>query len=667
MKQTHNVYFGVNLLSIPRRKKENAIPQAVLWADLDTCKPSQVEVPPQLVIESSEGRYHGVWFLQETLDPLVAENLSKRIAYKYHNLGADLSGWDLTQILRVPTTYNWKYDPPQEVILTALLPTKLPVEVFSNLPAVESEPDEYEPIPDDLPNVEQVIYRYKDELKDTMFMRYYTEEPHTDWSKALWWLINTCVDVGMTTEEAFVIAKTSKCNKYARDGRPDAHLWRDVQKAELNFKLTKLRTGEAKDLKMPQLLEPLEQQQLEPTIIDEYVNWASEATDAPIVFHELSSMILLSTLTSTSLRMDTSNNSIVPNLWGLLLGDSSLTRKTTAMNLALNFIYDIEKELVLAGDASPEGLLANLALRPKMVSMFHRDEVTGFFSAIKSKEYLASMPEIMTKMYDVPQYMPRTLRKETFVVSEPIFIFFGGGVPDKMYELIQEEYYLSGFIPRFLMVEARHDIDRIRPTGPPTVTQDVRREELLETFYALHHIYSQQEVIIDMGNGQQMRTTPDIKVLFTDEMWNRCADVEMLMMNVAKESYDSNKALPTFSRLFVSILKMTMLLAAARQDPKDNVVQAEMKDLQTALHYGEKWGKHIVHFVRNSGMGSAESKIHIIYKHIEENPGVMRGLIMNRFKLTKRDMDIVEETLEGRLQIDVKAHGKGRKYWPTGG
>ena len=39
----------------------------------------------------------------------------------------------------------------------------------------------------------------------------------------------------MSTEETFAVALDAKCNKYARDGRPLEHLWRDVVKAGLEY------------------------------------------------------------------------------------------------------------------------------------------------------------------------------------------------------------------------------------------------------------------------------------------------------------------------------------------------------------------------------------------------------------------------------------------------
>ena len=71
---SYNVYFCVNVFSVPKRLRENVIPQNLVWADLDACRPDQVDIPPQCVIESSPHRYQAIWRLDQKIDPLMAEN-----------------------------------------------------------------------------------------------------------------------------------------------------------------------------------------------------------------------------------------------------------------------------------------------------------------------------------------------------------------------------------------------------------------------------------------------------------------------------------------------------------------------------------------------------------------------------------------------------------------
>ena len=668
-----NVYFGVNLWSVPRRIKENAIPQNIVWADLDTCRPDQLEIVPQTIIESSPNHFQAVWRMDQKVDPLIAENYSKRVAYHYADLGVDRSGWDLTQLLRVPGTYNFKYqlDDIPQVVLRTLGEDLYPIDVFEALPQPtitdEDVPDV--PIPQDLealPSPEEIIYRYREHLQSTAFARYYSEEPANDWSKHLWRLINLCFEVSMSAEEVFVIAKTSKCNKYARDGRPETHLWREVLKAEVDHKNMETLLHDHRQLVMPALLTSTEEGSLQPTLVDEYMDWATQATDAVPLYHELSCCVLMSALMSTTVRLPTSHSRLVPNIWALILGDSTLTRKTTAMNMAMDFLHEIDRDLIVSSDGSPEGLLHNLSLRPKMVSIFYRDEVTGFFSTIVNQQYARAMPEIMTHMYDVPKYRPTTLRKETFVVSEPIFIFFGGGIPNRLYSLVDEEMFTSGFIPRFLVVEGSADLETKSPTGPPTGAGTDKRQALLETFQALHEMYTNQQIVIDVG-GQKMQTTPEYEVSFTPEMWERAAKIEDALLRAADNSPFANMALPAFSRMYFSMLKLTCLFAAVRQEPQELKIEANMHDLLTAAHYIQRWGKYVVRFIQNAGVTGDENTLRSVYRTIERIPGIHRGQIMQRHHLNAKTMQTLEETLVQRIMIQVTPKGpRGRQYWPIG-
>lgn len=106
-----DLYYCVQLLKRPIRQKEYTLPVLALWADLDECHPKNLgrygEPKPQILVQSSEGRWQAYWLLKEPMAPEQAEQFTKRIARAYHPDGCDLSGADLTQILRLPTR-NWK-------------------------------------------------------------------------------------------------------------------------------------------------------------------------------------------------------------------------------------------------------------------------------------------------------------------------------------------------------------------------------------------------------------------------------------------------------------------------------------------------------------------------------------------------------------------------------
>ncbi len=100
-----------------RRRKDAAAPLSSLWVDLDHDDMPPLFPTPTAIIESSPGRLQCYWRLTVSIPPIEGEQLNRRLA---HTLAADPSGYDLTQLLRVPYTTNHKYWSRPTVRLLAL-------------------------------------------------------------------------------------------------------------------------------------------------------------------------------------------------------------------------------------------------------------------------------------------------------------------------------------------------------------------------------------------------------------------------------------------------------------------------------------------------------------------------------------------------------------------
>jgi hypothetical protein len=103
-----DLYFTPMVFSRPQRTRENAKATSRLWADLDGADPREIDpvLYPTIAWETSPGRYAAVWCMgairPETTER-GGENHRLTIA-----VGADPSGWDTTQLLRVPGSRNNK-------------------------------------------------------------------------------------------------------------------------------------------------------------------------------------------------------------------------------------------------------------------------------------------------------------------------------------------------------------------------------------------------------------------------------------------------------------------------------------------------------------------------------------------------------------------------------
>lgn len=669
----YNVWYGVTLFSRPERKREWALPGKRVWADLDLVDPKGLELPPSAVVESSKGRFQGIWALKESVPPDVAQDWSRKLAY---HTGADKSGWDLEQLLRVPFSYNLKYEEDNECKLLALL-SPIPNNVYFEELSEPVDPTiqptttvEQAPLPEDLPDISSILYSYHKELNNPLdantaiFADLREREPTTgeDWSGRLWRLINICFEVGMTEVEAYVIAESAACNKYYRDNRPISYMWKEVLKAkEKHNKFVALVGASAvagARLVMPMLVDPNEVE--EDSFVAEYKAWANEATDAPEQYHEVSCFIALSACIANGLSLSLKfSDNFRPNLWALVLGDSTLSRKTTSMRMAMDLLSDLDSELILASDGSAEGLLTGLSGRPKRVSIFYKDEVSGFFDSINRKDYLAGFPETLTQLYDVPKVLSRLLRKETITVTEPYFIFFGGGIRDKVFSLINDDYILSGFLPRFIVVSSDNDITRIRRTGPPTSVSTTKKDALVNRLTDLKERYGVQVPM--MIGTQTVLIEGKIEAHLTQEAWDFFGDSEELLQKTAFDSPWQMLALPTLSRMAFSMLKMSMLVAASRKPvSSSNRLEIDITDMKQAAYYIQKWGQNSLDLIMASGKSANEKKLENVLTFIRSaSEGVTQTQIMQRFHMTSKEMRELRDTLADRGLVTLNGRGRG--------
>lgn len=106
-----DTYWCPLVFNEPKRVKEAVQPkQNLLWADLDYVNPVDLGLKPSVAWMSSNERYQALWLLDEMHDINIVEKVNRDLTYK---IGADKGGWDVGQVLRVPATPNYKYDPPQ--------------------------------------------------------------------------------------------------------------------------------------------------------------------------------------------------------------------------------------------------------------------------------------------------------------------------------------------------------------------------------------------------------------------------------------------------------------------------------------------------------------------------------------------------------------------------
>lgn len=219
-----DLYFCPHGFNQPRRIKDHAVAPRLLWSDMDRCDPSKVKWKPTIAIESSPGRYVGLWLV----DQAVTEQLNQRLSYA---LDVDISGWDYTQVLRIPGTTNYKYpsNPRTRVRWSDGQPWELK-RLEKELPKIASA--DHDVI--DVGRAREIFAKYRNKFKSQhtiTAIRQKNNPQEGKRSEVLHKLFCECVEIGMKKEEAICMLGASVWNKFAGRRTEMQNLEREWDKA----------------------------------------------------------------------------------------------------------------------------------------------------------------------------------------------------------------------------------------------------------------------------------------------------------------------------------------------------------------------------------------------------------------------------------------------------
>jgi hypothetical protein len=157
----YEVYFAPALFSAPSAQKEQVYGAKVFWCEFDGKVPSSealanagVAEPTLKIMSSEAGHEHWYWKVDKFLTAEQLDRVNRALTYLF---GADTSGWDANQILRPPLTFNHKRQRP--VVVYAHTPGNVLADSFIGLP--EPPPPIDAPLPESIPDINEVIMRYK--------------------------------------------------------------------------------------------------------------------------------------------------------------------------------------------------------------------------------------------------------------------------------------------------------------------------------------------------------------------------------------------------------------------------------------------------------------------------------------------------------------------------
>lgn len=225
-----DLYWCPSLFEDRKRRLELAMDEHALWADLDEVDPRTImDYPPTTAWQTSPGRYQALWMIAggDMQGASWAGRENQKLTY---HLGADQSGWDTTQLLRLPGWKNHKPEyrgtdgtPPTGKLLWQGRRHYLPDE-FGDLPDVPGGVADLlidDVLEDQIDHVDRHEVWGRVRLKVSSRVRELVgaRQVAGDRSDALWEIERELADAGCTVVEIVAIVRATVWNKFA--GRAD--------------------------------------------------------------------------------------------------------------------------------------------------------------------------------------------------------------------------------------------------------------------------------------------------------------------------------------------------------------------------------------------------------------------------------------------------------------
>lgn len=275
------------------------------------------------------------------------------------------------------------------------------------------------------------------------------------------------------------------------------------------------------------------------SFIESYMEYAANLTDAPEIYHKFLGLNLLSLAVGRT-PISITPKELYPNAWVILIGLSGVTRKSSAMNLALSVLPDDNKSL--PNEFSPEAL--QQALSEQSQGLIWKEEIGGFLESIKKRDYMGGMADLLCQLFDCPETFNRRLRKEDFKLNDVCFNIIAATTPSRFLDTVQSSDFNSGFQSRFLIV-----------VGVKTKSAK-RRKWLAEDTERLDRCKAKWQEIFEIFHTESLNFELDEKAMTLFNSWCDGKDAEILGYADVREA-DMKSAIA--SRMEDYIVKLSAL------------------------------------------------------------------------------------------------------------
>jgi hypothetical protein len=374
--------------------------------------------------------------------------------------------------------------------------------------------------------------------------------------------------------------------------------------------------------------------------ISEYIKFASSQSDGYIEWHFAGAVSQLSIIADRKLVIRLKQGDVYPNIWFIGLGDSTISRKSTAMNLASTSLTELSLDNKRLPNAfSPESFVETLSGNPK--AFLWIDEASRLLAEMQ-KTYMAGLRDLFCDIYECRNYR-RTLRtsqradkKSDFQITDSYLTQYLLTTPENFREHVTLLDVTSGWLLRYLYIAPDYPKDW-RGFTERTKSD---RSNWIYLFHRLEEMVNQlkdKEVV-------EMTLSPQAWEFFNE--WQKHSEIRMI-----EEKDKVAKA--TFGRLQVYALKLAMLFEFGKPEFSTVIsIESLMEACKLVDDYFLPTAKEIIRQIEWDESRNLQDKI---LGTVKRNGGSMtRRKLLSALHVKLRDVEEALNSLVESGEIEIE-------------
>jgi hypothetical protein len=383
-------------------------------------------------------------------------------------------------------------------------------------------------------------------------------------------------------------------------------------------------------------------------LIREHYEYALWCTDAPGIYHVASMLTAISAICADSTDLTIAGDHHPLNVWTMIVGRSSLDRKTTSTRLAIDRIRPTVPNRVHTIYGSPEGFLTAVAEQP--CGVLYIPEGASFFEQ-REASYWRHGKSILMDLYDYTPELRRKLARSEVVIRKPRLSILSACAQPLLEYHTKLTDWLGGFLPRFLLIAGPKEHER------PTTRADRQIEGHIESM--LYQTYNASWGALACSSGA-------------------IAILQEFSTEIARGIDNFPPGIhPALARLPEAAIRMSALYEIGMADRSR---LAHMQATQRITLVTPTAARHAVALCRASrddallplaeltaggGVGRDILRVETLIRSAGI-AGIKRKHLMRRTHMLSRDLDKVIETLTQQEAIDLRvANQSGRPGRPA--